>query len=112
MISSVFLLFDKVFRILCDAADYLTFFVYPTFSFSAVSLAEHHLLVMWSTAFYLLERYADEISDQELKANLLKVQYFYGLLFWSNKALFPLKGKGHDDDDDFGAKSHFLRRFR
>lgn len=38
----------------------------------AVSMAEHHLLVMWSTAFYLLERYADEISDQELKANLLK----------------------------------------
>lgn len=38
----------------------------------AVSMAEHHLLVMWSTAFFLLERYADEISDQELKANLLK----------------------------------------
>lgn len=38
-------------------------------------MAEHHLLVMWSTAFYLLERYADEISDQELKANLLKVNF-------------------------------------
>ena len=38
-----------------------------------MSLAEHHLLVMWSAAFYLLERYADEISDQELKANILKV---------------------------------------
>ncbi|XP_068709184.1 huntingtin-like [Montipora foliosa] len=38
----------------------------------AVSLAEHHLLVMWSAAFYLLERSADEISDQEFKANILK----------------------------------------
>lgn len=51
------------------------------FSFRAVSLAEHHLLVMWSTAFYLLERYADEISDQELKENLLKVQCSYDGLF-------------------------------
>ncbi|XP_074614489.1 huntingtin-like isoform X2 [Acropora palmata] len=38
----------------------------------AVSFAEHHLLVMWSTAFYLLEKNADEISDQEFKANILK----------------------------------------
>ena len=41
--------------------------------FSAVSLAQQHLLVMWSTAFYLLERYADEISDQEFKSSILKV---------------------------------------
>ena len=41
--------------------------------YRAVSLAEHHLLVMWSAAFYLLERSADEISDHEFKANILKV---------------------------------------
>ena len=48
---------------------------------SAVSLAEHHLLVMWSTIFYLLERYADEISDQEFKANILKVLFIYWCVF-------------------------------
>ena len=53
--------------------EYIFSSVILLYSCSAVSLAEHHLLVTWSTAFYLLERYADEISDQELKANILKV---------------------------------------
>ena len=51
------------------------------FLLSAVSLAEHHLLVMWSTIFYLLERYADEISDQEFKANILKVLFILLMCF-------------------------------
>ena len=67
----------------CDNANVFCIVRLRSFFFllSAVSLAEHHLLVMWSTIFYLLERYADEISDQEFKANILKVLFILLMCF-------------------------------
>lgn len=39
--------------------------------------SEDHILIMWAVAFYIVENYQEEVSDEDFNQKVYQVLFFY-----------------------------------